>query len=61
MNSIERSVRAIDAPSHVTIEGGVAGNAALAVLFIALAIFSWWSLSRAGISSHRDTADGVSG
>jgi hypothetical protein len=61
MNSIERSVRAIDAPPHVRIEGGVTGNAAMAALFVALAIVSWWSLRRVGISSHRETTGGVSG
>ena len=61
LNAVQRSVRAIDAPSHVTIEGGVAGNAAMAALFITLAIVSWWSLRRAGISSHRGTTGGVSG
>jgi hypothetical protein len=60
LNSVERSIRAIDAPPHVTIEGGVTGNAAIAALFIALAALSWWSLSRAGLSSGRDTA-GISG
>ena len=47
-NSLLRSYRAIDAPSHVTIEGGVAGNAAIAALFIVLAIVSWWALNRRG-------------
>ena len=45
-NSLLRSYRAIDAPSHVTIGGGVAGNAAMAALFIVLAIVSWWALNR---------------
>ena len=45
-NSLVRSYRAIDAPAHVTIEGGVAGNAAMAALFVALAIVSWWALNR---------------
>jgi len=60
LNSIERSVRAIDAPSHVTIGGGIAGNAAMAALFIVLAVVSWWSLSRDGVSSGRD-GEGISG
>jgi hypothetical protein len=54
-NSLERSYRAIDAPSHVTIEGGVAGNAAMAALFIILAVVSWWLLGRIRIASHRET------
>lgn len=45
-NSLVRSYRAIDAPSHVTIQGGVVGNAAMAALFVVLAIVSWWALSR---------------
>ena len=47
-NSLLRSYRAIDAPSHVTIGGGVAGNAAMAALFVVLAIVSWWALDRRG-------------
>ena len=47
-NSMVRSYRAVDAPSHVTIEGGVAGNAAIAALFVVLAIVSWWALNRRG-------------
>ena len=45
-NSLLRSYRAIDAPAHVTIGGGVAGNAAIAALFVVLAIVSWWALNR---------------
>jgi len=45
-NSLLRSYRAIDAPSHVRIEGGVAGNAVMAALFVVLAIVSWWALRR---------------
>jgi hypothetical protein len=47
-NSLLRSYRAIDAPAHVRIEGGVAGNAAIAALFVVLAIVSWWALKRSG-------------
>jgi len=47
-NSLLRSYRAIDAPSHVTIQGGVAGNAAIAALFVVLAIVSWWAFNRRG-------------
>ncbi len=46
--SLVRSYRAIDAPSHVRIEGGVAGNAVMAALFMVLAIVSWWALRRRG-------------
>jgi hypothetical protein len=45
-NSLVRSYRAIDAPPHVTIGGGVAGNAAMAALFIVLAVVVWWALHR---------------
>ena len=45
-NSVVRSYRAIDAAPHVSIEGGVAGNAAMAVLFVVLAIVCWWALNR---------------
>jgi hypothetical protein len=47
-NSLQRSYRAIDAPSHVNIEGGVAGNAAIAVLFVVVAVVSWWAFRRQG-------------
>lgn len=47
-NSLQRSYRAIDAPAHVSIGGGVAGNAAMAALFIVLAIVTWWVLNRKG-------------
>lgn len=46
LNFLERSVRAVDAPSHVTIEGGVAGNAGFALFFVVLAAVSWWWLRR---------------
>jgi hypothetical protein len=45
-NSLLRSYRAIDAAAHVSIEGGVVGNAAIAALFVALAIALWWALTR---------------
>ncbi len=48
-----RAYRAIDAPAHVTIEGGVAGNAAMAVLFVVLAIAAWWALHRFGAAADR--------
>lgn len=47
-NSFERSYQAVDAPAHVTIGGGVAGNAAMGVLFVVLAAVSWWLLMRMG-------------
>jgi hypothetical protein len=50
-NFVERSFRALDAPSHVEIEGGVTGNAALAALFVGLSIVSWWLLRRYGAMS----------
>lgn len=53
-NSLLRSYRAIDAPAHVTIGGGVAGNAAMAVLFVLLAIIAWWALHRLGAAADRE-------
>lgn len=50
-NSLLRSYRALDAPPHVTIGGGVAGNAAMAALFIVLAIVAWWALRRLGAAA----------
>ena len=52
-NSLLRSYRAIDAPAHVTIGGGVAGNAAMAMLFVVLAIVAWWALHRLGRSPRQ--------
>jgi hypothetical protein len=56
-NSLLRSYRAADAPSHVTIQGGVAGNAAIAVLFVVLAIVSWWALNRSGAAAGHETEE----
>ncbi len=53
-NSLLRSYRAIDAPAHVTIGGGVAGNAAMAVLFVLLAVVIWWALHRLGAAADRE-------
>lgn len=53
-NSLVRSYRAVDAAPHVTIEGGVAGNAAIAALFVVLAIVAWWALNRRGATSRLD-------
>lgn len=54
-NSLVRSYRAIDAPSHVKIGGGVTGNAAIAALFVVLAIVSWWALNRSGTAADEDS------
>jgi len=51
-NSLLRAYRAIDAPAHVTIGGGVAGNAAMAALFVVLAAVSWWALNRKEIGTR---------
>jgi hypothetical protein len=53
LNFGERSFMAIDAPSHVTIEWGVAGNAAAAGVFVLLALLSWWLRPRRKTSSPR--------
>ncbi|HSS66132.1 MAG TPA: hypothetical protein VLS27_17020, partial [Gammaproteobacteria bacterium] len=42
--SVSRIYLAATAAPHVTIGGGVAGNAALALLFAGLAIAAWWLL-----------------
>jgi hypothetical protein len=41
VNSVNRIFAAANAPAHVTIGGGVAGNAALAAVFAILAIAPW--------------------
>lgn len=45
-NSMLRIYLAATAAPHVTIGGGVAGNAAMAALFAVLAIVPWWMLRR---------------
>lgn len=46
VNSIFRAYMAANAPSHVTIEGGVTGNAAMAAVFAGVAIVAWLMLRR---------------
>jgi hypothetical protein len=58
-NFSERSYRAVDAPAHVRIEGGVAGNAALAALFVGLAVVAWWLLRSRGRNPNTATNSGV--
>ena len=45
-NAIFRIYLAATAPSHVTIGGGVAGNAAMAAVFAGIGIAAWWALRR---------------
>ena len=45
-NSAYRVYAAAVAPAHVTIGGGVAGNAAMAAVFIVLGLGSWLMLRR---------------
>jgi len=46
VNSLMRTYSASIAPAHVTIQGGVAGNAALAAVFASLGFVTWGILSR---------------
>ena len=45
-NAMFRIYLAATAPSHVTIGGGVAGNAAMAAVFAGIGIAAWWALRR---------------
>jgi len=45
-NSALRVFAAADAPAHVKIGGGVAGNAALAAVFFVLGVAPWFFLRR---------------
>ncbi len=47
-NSTFRIYLAATAPSHVTIGGGVAGNAVMAAVFASVGIAAWWTLRRHG-------------
>lgn len=54
-NSIFRAYLAANAPSHVRIEGGVTGNAAMAAVFAGVGLAAWWTLrrhARAGSSAR---------
>jgi hypothetical protein len=44
--SLERAYSAAHAPSHVVIGGGVAGNLAMAIAFVAIGAAGWWFLRR---------------
>ena len=46
LNSAYRIYAAATAPAHVTIGGGVMGNAAMAALFAVLVVASWWIFMR---------------
>jgi len=62
-NSSFRIYLAATAQPHVTIGGGVIGNAAMAALFAVLAVAAWWMLRRAAdaesiaILSRQDDID----
>jgi hypothetical protein len=45
-NALFRTYLAATAASHVTIQGGVAGNAAMAAVYAVAGIGAWWMLSR---------------
>ncbi len=55
VNSVFRTYLAATAASHVTIGGGVAGNAAMAAVFAAVGIAVWWTLRR----NPRTEADSI--
>ncbi len=63
-NSMFRIYLAATAPPHVTIGGGVAGNAAMAAVFAVLAILPWWMLKLRAqteankVKSQRDRGGG---
>lgn len=50
--SLFRTYLAANAEAHVTIQGGIAGNAAAAILYAAMGIFSWWLLRRLTVSTR---------
>jgi len=52
-NSTFRIYLAATAPSHVTIGGGVAGNAVMAVVFAAVGFVACWTLRRHGRAESR--------
>jgi len=45
-NATFRIYQAATAPPHVTIGGGVVGNAAMAAVFAGMGIMAWWKLRR---------------
>jgi len=57
-NSVFRAYLAANAPSHVKIEGGVAGNAAMAAVFAGVAIVCWWMLRRHARAGSSATPSG---
>jgi hypothetical protein len=54
-NSTFRIYLAATAPSHVTIGGGVAGNAVMAAVFASVGIAAWWTLRRHGRAESSTT------
>ena len=54
-NSTFRTYLAATAPSHVTIGGGVAGNAVMAIVFAAVGIVAYWTMWRHGRAESRTT------
>jgi len=58
VNSMFRTYLAATAASHVTIGGGVAGNAAMAAVFAAVGIAAWWTLRRSARTEADTTASG---
>ncbi len=54
-NAMSRIYLAATAPPHVTIGGGVVGNAAMAAVFAGLGIAGWWILRRHSRAESRST------
>lgn len=57
-NSIFRVYLAANAPSHVRIEGGVPGNAAMAAVFAGVGLVAWWMLRRQARAGSSATPPG---
>lgn len=52
-NAIYRTYLAANAPGHVKIGGGVAGNAAMAAVFAGTGVVAWWMLQRHARANSR--------
>lgn len=57
-NAMFRTYLAATAPPHVTIGGGVAGNAAMAAVFAGVGIVAWWTLRRHARAGSSTTTSG---
>jgi hypothetical protein len=57
-NALFRTYLAATTPPHVTIGGGVAGNAAMAAVFAGVGIVAWWTLRRHARGGSSTTTSG---